>query len=216
MERRFIEQAKARTEVRVAGDDAPKQIVGYASVFYDGTPDTEYELWPGLIERIMPGAFDRAIKEQHDVRALFNHNPDNLLGRTSADTLTLSVDKVGLRYVNTPGATRVAGDVVAMIERSDLQGSSFAFMVKEEVWRTVEDVDYREIVDVDPLFDVGPVTYPAYDATTTDTRAVDVQDVWKQHQERLEDRKYAAATILQRKRRAADVRMQMLGLTTPQ
>lgn len=172
VERRFTAQARARVALEERAEGAPK-IVGYAAVYYDGTPETEYELWKGVRERIMPGAFDRAIRED-DVRGLFNHNPDNLLGRTSAKTLRLTSDKTGLRYENDPGDTTVARDVTEHIRRGDLQGSSFSFRVPPGGQRWVEegDLEIREILSVE-LFDAGPVTFPAYETTTTGLRSAD-------------------------------------------
>lgn len=151
-------------------------IAGYAAVFYDGTPETEYRLWDDFVERVMPGAFDRAIRED-DVRALLNHEPDNLLGRTKSGTLKLSIDAVGLRYEITPPETELARQVVASLERGDLDGSSFTFMPTKVTWReelekvgTMERmIVIREIQEVE-LYDVGPVTFPAYTATSAAAR----------------------------------------------
>lgn len=177
MERRFAKGAVSVVEGR---DDQPPKIVGLAAVYYDGTPDTEFSLWDGAVERIMPGAFDRAVSEGDDVLALFNHDPNQLLGRRSAGTLALKADKKrrsgdeddgkrGLRYKISLGDTTVARDVLEHIRRGDLQGSSFAFTVTDQAWNTEDEVDIREIRGV-RLFDVSPVTYPAYAATTTGVR----------------------------------------------
>lgn len=169
MERRFLPAARAHVAVeRGAADD--NAITGVASVFYDGTPGTEYELWSGVFERILPGAFDRAIKENDDVRALFNHDPSLLLARTTSHTLRLWVDKIGLRYEIDPGDTQVARDVLIHIERGDVTGSSFAFTPTDESWRKEAGKEIREIKGV-KLYDVAPVTYPAYEATSAGTRS---------------------------------------------
>ena len=167
MERRYLKQHAAT--VRIDGDDSPT-ITGYASVTYDGTPATQYDLWPGVVERIMPGAFDGAIARGDDARGLFNHDSNMLLGRRSADTLKLATDSTGLRYDIDPPDTQVGRDVVEMIKRGDLQGSSFAFIVTDEEWRKEDGLEIREIQGVE-LFDVGPVTYPAYENTTTGVRS---------------------------------------------
>ncbi len=166
------EQRTNEREVRVDradGDEAVGHLNGYAAVFYDGTPETQFELFTDFIERIMPGAFDRAIRED-DVRALFNHNPDHVLGRLSAETLALSVDKTGLRYDISLADTVLAGDVRTHVDRREVTGSSFSFMITDQDFRTEDGVDIREIRGVE-LFDVGPVTFPAYDATTVTSRA---------------------------------------------
>lgn len=159
----------AQAELRLKGDGDGKKIVGYASVFYDETEDTEYALWEDMKERIMPGAFDDALTNPDDVRGLFNHDPNQILGRTSAGTLKLTVDKRGLFYEIEPGDTTTARDVVESIKRGDVDGSSFAFRVLDEELKKEDGKYVREITRVN-LFDVGPVTYPAYAAATSGYR----------------------------------------------
>ncbi len=113
-ERRFVTYASpVRVQQRA---DKPPVIAGYASVFYDGSEATEYQLWSygneRCVERIMPGAFARAIKEEDDCRALYNHNPDAVLGRTSAGTCTLREDETGLAYEIEPPETMMAKDLM--------------------------------------------------------------------------------------------------------
>lgn len=166
MERRTLNHQT--TEIRAT--DKGKTISGYAARFYDGTPGTEFELWANAVERLLPGAFDRTINEGDDTRALFNHNPDHLLGRRSAGTLTLSVDERGLRYEIKPPDTQIGRDVAEMVGRGDVTGSSFGFVVTDETWRKENGVRIREIRGV-RLYDVSPVTFPAYGSTSATVRA---------------------------------------------
>lgn len=153
--------------------DGSTVIEGYAAVFYrDGDKSTEFEIWPGFVERIRPGAFDRALLEKQDVRALFNHDSGKILGRTSAGTLRLSVDQIGLRYEIDVPDTSTGRDVVASLERGDIDGSSFAFLPTQSIWIEEPELEIREIMDCD-LFDVGPVTWPAYEGTTAGVRSRD-------------------------------------------
>lgn len=158
------------TEERQGGQERAKQIVGYSAVF---GVDTEIPtLFGSFRERIQKGAFRRAIREGQDVRALRNHNPDNLLGRTLSKTLRLKEDDIGL-FIEVDVANNTIGrDTVESIERGDLSGMSFAFVVRKEKWINGEDgaPDLRIVQDVD-LYDVGPVTYPAYKETSADARA---------------------------------------------
>ncbi len=171
MEKRRTEQRWAKVELRERLDELP-EITGLAAVYYDGTRATEFQLWEGLVERIMPGAFTRAIEERDDVRALFNHNPDYLLGRRRAKTLKLEDGKDGLRFAISPPETPIAAQVIESIRRGDLSGASFAFDVTDQQFRTEDEIDIREIAGV-RLFDVGPVTYPAYEATTAETNSLE-------------------------------------------
>lgn len=182
MERRYA----ARTltlETRDAGQ--PPAIVGLASVFYDPNDDgTEFELFNDddgdgsgyrVVERITPTAFDDVLKRGVDVMALHNHNPDRLLGRTSSGTLQLQRTAAGLGYRITPPESPMARDVIASIERGDLRGSSFSFDCKGDGQRITRQgkLVVREILSVSRLGDVGPVSCPAYQATTTGTRSAE-------------------------------------------
>jgi HK97 family phage prohead protease len=166
MERRFTTAATAPVRIQSRISGSGDTISGYAACFYDGTSGTEYELCPGVVERINKRAFTRAITEAHDVRGLFNHDPDNLLGRTSSGTLRLSVDSRGLRYSISydpldPDHQRVA----RKLQRGDLTGSSFAFQATDEAWHHDGQREVREVLDAQ-LYDVGPVSMPAYGATS--------------------------------------------------
>jgi HK97 family phage prohead protease len=146
--------------VRLAA--ATGKLTGYASVFYKpGQPGTQYKLWDGAVERIAPTAFDKALQRRDDAAALFNHNADNLLGRVSSGTLLLTVDSRGLRYDITPPDTHLGNDVVELTRRGDLRGSSFAFVIDNESWHREGTLEVRTVTDL-KLYDVGPVTFPAY------------------------------------------------------
>ena len=160
-------------------DGKEKQVfVGYAAVFYDANdPGTEYQLFPGMRERVMPTAFDRIVREGHDVRGLLNHEPDNLLGRCSSGTMRLGVDKRGLRYeIDYDEDDADHQRVMAKMKRGDLTGSSFSFWPAPNGQKFCPGGgdgadDIRELHDVDVL-DVGPVTFPAYSASSSGVRAI--------------------------------------------
>lgn len=151
-----------------------RKIGGIAAVFYDGTPRTEYEMpFAQIRERIMPGAFDSVI-DKDDVRALFNHNADAVLGRTPA-TLRLEISTSGLEYEIDPPDTQVGRDLLVTLDRGDITGSSIGFRVDRngETWRDDDENDgwsIREISEFAELRDVSPVTYPAYPATESEVR----------------------------------------------
>lgn len=178
IERRLFAQALAGQVARRAEGAAEGQgrtLSGYAAVFYDPTrPETEIELWENTFERIMPGAFDRALAERQDVRCLFNHEPDHVLGRTAAGTLRLRTDATGLFFEadeNLEDPT--AAGVFSKVARGDVSGSSFSFVAVMERWTHDQAADrsIREVFDVD-LFDVGPVTFPWYPSTSAGARSI--------------------------------------------
>ena len=155
-------------------------IVGYAAVYNRLSLDLG-----GFRERILPGAFDKILSRQRnkaDVVALFNHDNNIVLGRTSSGTLELSSDEKGLRYVVTPPASRQ--DVLELIARRDVRGSSFAFTVDRsgEKFTTEDGRSVREIREVNGLFDVGPVLVPAYPASSASV-AMRSYEAWLAEQE---------------------------------
>ena len=179
MERRITGGSECRIERR---EDGTTTAIGYAAVFHrNDDPGTEYELYSDTVERIEPGAFKEAIGRPDDVRGLFNHNSSNLLGRTTADTLRITEDSRGLRYEIDLPDTSVGRDVATSIERGDLTGSSFAFVPESIEWKTEGERDVRTIKSV-RLYDVGPVTFPAYGSTSTSLRSDGHNEVAKSEQ----------------------------------
>jgi len=172
MERRTIARP---VEIRAVEGKA-RTISGYGAVYYrEGDKGTEYQLWSDVVERIAPGAFERSAKED-DIRALFNHDPNYLLGRTKSKTLEVFSDETGFGYSfaenpSDPDSVRVAEKVA----RGDADGSSFSFITLAADWAE-ETVDgqriwIRTLRDM-TTFDVGPVTFPAYSGTTSGARSI--------------------------------------------
>lgn len=154
-------------------ENEPLKIIGYAARFNE----LSEEMW-GMREKIAPGAFTEAIGKS-DVRALWNHDPNYVLGRTKNGTLQIREDEQGLFYEVMPPDTQWARDLVESIKRGDVDQSSFAFTVDVQEWDESSDPVLRTIVKVRELFDVSPVTYPAYPAATSGVRSL--QDVAKEH-----------------------------------
>ncbi len=146
-EMRFRPFSEFRADVQ---DDGKITIRGHAATFND-----PYNL-DHFTEQVGEGAFDEAMKD--DVRALLNHDPNHILGRTKSGTLRLSKDKVGLVCEIDLPASAVA--VREAVERGDIDQMSFAFKVVKETWDESGDVPARTL-DTVKLFDVSPVTFPA-------------------------------------------------------
>jgi len=155
------------TELRVTGDGQPK-ITGYAAKYGKWSLDLG-----GFTERIQAGAFDE-VMEKSDVRALKNHDPNLLLGRTTSGTLRLKSNTVGLNFEIDPPDTNNGRDIIEEIRRKDITGCSFAFTVEEDEWKNKKDGSAeRTITKVRQLFDVGPVTFPAYPDTDVAVRSLE-------------------------------------------
>jgi len=175
IERRFVSREK-NLGIEIRADGEKRTVFGLASVFYDGTEGTQYELWPGMVERIMPGAFDRTLADGDDVRGLFNHDSNLLLGRTASGTVRLSTTSRGLLYEIDLAESSYSKDLAIHAERDDVAGSSFGFTVRGERFSREAELEIREVTDV-RLFDVSPVTYPAYESTSTGIRSEDLVEV---------------------------------------
>lgn len=151
-------------ECRAADGELPK-IVGYAALFNSLSEDLG-----GFREQIAPGAFSSI--ETDDIRALFNHQPEYVLGRNTAGTLGLAEDAKGLRVEITPPDTAWANDLISSMRRGDINQMSFGFFTRSDVWDSVNGEIIRTLTDVE-LFDVSVVTFPAYSETYVDVRALD-------------------------------------------
>jgi hypothetical protein len=156
-----IERREYPVELRIKNDDGKRKITGHAAVFNQ----LSVEMW-GFREKIAPGAFAKTILED-DIRALFNHDPNFILGRNQANTLRLSEDNTGLYYEIEPSDTQVARDLIANIEAGNITQNSFGFRVLPDGESWDEDINgtlIRTLTKV-KLYDVSPVTYPAYPQT---------------------------------------------------
>lgn len=138
-----------------------RRAVGHAAVFGRFSQNLG-----GFVEQVAPGAFTKTIEEQ-DIRALFNHHEDHVLGRLGAGTLRMTEDDEGLAYEIDLPDTTIGRDVATLLARGDVSGSSFGFRVIEDEWgETEQGFPLRTLKQVS-LRDVGPVTFPAY----TDSKA---------------------------------------------
>lgn len=150
----------------VSADGAPTKIVGHAAKF-----DVLSEDLGGFRERIAPGAFAQTLKSA-DIRALWNHDPNIVLGRNKSGTLRLAEDSAGLAYeVDAPDTQLVRDMVMGPIARGDVSQCSFGFYTVSDKWAKVDGEWLRTLLEVE-LFDVSPVTYPAYPATDVAVRSL--------------------------------------------
>lgn len=166
-EKREVRDSVEGLELRAApeGSQSPGTVVGYAAVFEKYSCDLGY-----FREKIQRGAFAKAIATC-DVRALVNHDPNKLIGRTSAGTLRMEEDEIGLRVeIDLPNNT-AGRDTAEDIRLRNMQGQSFKFTTSIDQWDWSGDTALRTLVEVDELFDVGPVTFPAYEETSVAMRA---------------------------------------------
>lgn len=165
--------AQGQIEVR-EGQAGEPWLTGYAAVFNSETIIEGFgDRWR---ERIAPTAFDSVIGRANVIAAV-NHDAKMVLGRNKAGTLKLTIDATGLRYdVKLPNTT-LGRDTLENVRNGNYQGSSFKFRVSEdglqlEKPKRDSDLPLITIHRIDDLFDVGPVTNPAYEDTSVGLRDV--------------------------------------------
>lgn len=157
VEKRYIPLELAELRLGMMADGT-RFLKGYAAVFNKLSEDLG-----GFKEKIKPGAFKKALKDS-DVRMLFNHNSDYVLGRESNGTLEVKEDERGLLVNATPPDW--AAWIMESVERGDIDKMSFGFWVGVDEWDHKRNV--RTLVEVAELVEVSPVTFPAYPSTNID------------------------------------------------
>ena len=186
-EKRFFE-----IETRIDKKEGRDVVVGHAAVFNSLSEDLG-----GFREKIMPNAFDDVL--ENDVRAYFNHDPNYLLGRVSAGTLRLSVDEKGLKYELDIPKTTAGRDLKENLKNGNITQSSFAFTLGKDgdSWERSEDgSDLRIINKVDRLYDVSPVSLPAYPSADNLALAVRSNFMDKENKRKKDEKDFELNTLL--------------------
>ena len=164
-------------ELRADDDGDTPTLEGYAAVFNRYSQNLG-----GFVEVIERGAFSNVADGDGTV-ALFNHDTNSLLGTIPSGTLSITEDEIGLRYqIRLDPSDPDAQRVMAKARTGKLRGSSFGFTVSEggDDWgQTEQGFPLRTIkpAGFSRLFDVGPVTFPAYRATEDDDLAVSLRSL---------------------------------------
>ena len=168
-----------------------RHVSGYAAVF-----DQKTNIGGWYEEQIARGAFDEC-DFSHCVLN-WNHDDSSLLGRVSSGTLKLEVDEKGLRFDCDLPDTTLGNDILTLIRRGDIEGCSFAFIVRENKWEWLSDedpslLDQRTITKISAVYDVSVVTHPAYEQTSVDARSAEAaRDEHKEQRQKEEEEKQQA------------------------
>ena len=170
MEKRFLNE-NINIETRAKEDGTSEDIItGYGIVF--NKESRVLGAWDPFIETIDKRALEGV--NLNDVVATFNHNFDSILARVDANTLKLSIDENGMKYEFKAPNTTYGRDLVENLKNGNVRGSSFMFTTKKDRWtesKSVNEITKREILEIDQLIEVGPVTMPAYPDTTAAKRS---------------------------------------------
>jgi len=165
-----------RTDFQTRQENDAKYIEGYFIRFNEET-----ELWDGVFEEVAPEAVDDSLKN-NDIRCLFNHDTSIVLGRTGNGTLELKADEKGVYgRVKINQNDKQAMDILARIERGDINACSFGFNIIKEEIENRDDGSVKFILREIDLKEVSPVTFPAYPTTSISARKKDYEQ-YKQKQ----------------------------------
>lgn len=178
MEQRILKMKEAK----IREEGGKRYLEGYFAVFGE-----TYQVWDGWIETVERGAFARYLATGEDVKVLWNHDSNIVLGSTGNGTASLREDEIGLfGSVELNENDSEAVSAYARVARGDVNGCSFGFEIaRQEEWWDDEGIYHTKITEVDPLYEVSPCTFPAYKATSISART----------KERLDDarKRYEAA-----------------------
>lgn len=182
MEQRIMKMKNAK----IREEGGKRYLEGYFSVF--GEP---YQVWDGWIETIERGAFARYLSSGQDVKVLWNHDSNIVLGSTGNGTASLREDETGLfGSVEINENDSEAVSAYARVARGDVDGCSFGFdIARQEEWWDDDGVYHTKITEVDPLYEVSPCTFPAYKATSISARAKDSLEDAKRRFEQAKEQK---------------------------
>lgn len=174
VERRYV----AGMEVRKS-DEGKTTLRGYAARF-----GSTYDMgW--FTEEVHRDAFKNA--DMSDVRVLFNHDPNQILGRTKAKTARVGVDESGLWYeVDLPDSAAALREAV---QRGDVAESSWGFTLRSDKWETRDGKQHRTLTEIHTVFDASPVTFPANPDTSVAKRSFDL--LTEKEQEKINAAKQA-------------------------
>ena len=176
-------------DMQVRETEEGRSLEGYFAVF-----GQTYKVWDGWEETIAPGAFARTLAGGGDVKALWNHDSNIVLGSTANSTLSLAEDEIGLYgkvLINENDQDAV--NAYARVLRGDVDGCSFGFDIKDmEEWWDEMGVYHTRITEVDPLYEVSPCTFPAYEATSISARNKEQIEAAKERLGKLKDEKRKA------------------------
>ena len=157
-----------------------KIISGYFIVF-----DTETELYPGVREEVSPDALVGV--DLSDVKALIDHDTAKVLGRTKANTLSLSVDSKGLYgEIIVNESDQEAMNLYSRVQRGDVDQCSFGFEILNEEMIQNSDGTVKFIIKSLKLYEVSVVTFPAYQDTAVEARSKQIKEA---HERTLQARK---------------------------
>lgn len=125
----------------------------------------------GFVEIIEQGAFSQHLATNPDIRALYEHDGKELLGRTISGTLLINEDSQGVHVSIDPPSTRAGEDCKALVKRGDITGMSFGFVALDDRWDHSTTPSTRYVTRAE-LREVTVTALPAYKASSVTLRSL--------------------------------------------
>jgi len=162
-----------KTQFKVTREESsPDEFIieGYFALY-----EQETELFEGTYEIITKGAFDNTLN--NDIRALWNHNTQYVLGRNKSGSLEIKADDKGLFGVIKLPKTQYASDLYELVQRGDVDQCSFGFNILAEDVEELASGGYRWRINEIDLHEISVVTFPAYENTTVSARSEQIKEI---------------------------------------
>jgi len=139
-------------------------------------------MW-GFREKVAPGAFAESLADsKRDVFALWNHNADFPLASRASKTLTLEDTQSGLQFRFDVNDALWGEAAYRSIKDGIVTKMSFGFRTVADEWHTEEKEEIRTVLKAE-LYEISPVLFPAYTATSVEARSVlTPEEIWKERQ----------------------------------
>lgn len=196
-------------ESRTDAEHAQRYVNGIGIVY-----DKEVELWPGYREKIRKGAFDEDLKNSKEIKSFYNHDASMVLSTTrSTPALQLIDSEKDLRYKSPIPPTSYGNDLAVNLERKNVRGSSFSFSIAKDgdiLTRDEKGVYHREVVKAN-LYEIGPVTNPAYGSTTAQLRST--EELCSELQKEFESRSSTTNDEVEKNQNEHELRKKLLNLS---
>jgi HK97 family phage prohead protease len=180
-----------KSDFKITKDnESPDELIieGYFALYEDET-----ELWEGSYEILSRGAFDKSLN--NDIRALWNHNTQYVLGRNKSGSLEIKADEKGLFGVIKLPKTQYAQDLYELVKRGDVDQCSFGFNIVSEELEELASGGYRWRINEIDLHEISVVTFPAYENTTVQARSKEVEQIEKR---KLQEKRNALTKRMER------------------
>lgn len=165
---RYITDKQYLHRTVFTGEDKQVYVEGMGIVYNSKT-----EIYPGIFESILPGAFSESLSTFRTIKSFINHKPSEILSTTRSDPALEILDGDDFLEFSSPiPPTTYGDDLIINLQRGNINGASFSFCITEngDHYKKLPDGSlHRTIIEAE-IYEVGPVTNPAYEQTNVNLR----------------------------------------------